>query len=330
MFFQVYNWQFVHSINLWVQILSDSESEVLQPLIYPLVQLMNGTIRLNYTSKYYPLRFHLSQLLTQLADQTGKFIPVLPYYLDILTQSKFSVKKNGPKLSMKPMDFSCILRLSKSQLGESGFKDATIEQIYYGLLQNLAFSSHKICFPELAIPALAQLRNFAKNCKVTNYTKKMKTVKDKIEENAKFIQDQRSKVTFGVKDLAEIATFETHLRAKGTPLMKFFETLKAIKEAEKAKKVKKEFDDYKHIPEYKPSKKKEVSEFKGIFGDENSDEDEMGDEERFELKEDRKRKKKKEKKVEEPKPKKAKKVQQKKEESEDEDDVVQDFDDFSD
>ena len=130
--------------------IGDSSNEALEPLIYPLVQLINGTIRLNYTSKYFPLRFHLARLLTQLSDQTGKFIPILPYYLDVL--NNHNLGKKTPKLSMKPMDFSCVLRLSKSQLSENGFKDASIEQVYCGLLETLSALSHKISFPEVAIP----------------------------------------------------------------------------------------------------------------------------------------------------------------------------------
>lgn len=342
----VYNWQFVHSIHLWIQLLgSDEKSDILEPLIYPLVQLTIGTIRLNYTSKYYPLRFHLCQLLNQLSVHSGKYIPILPYYLDILQQYNFG--KKGPKLSMKPMDFSCVLRLSKSQLSENGFKDATIEAIHLGLLQTLANLSHKICFPELAVPALAQLRNFLKTCKVANYSKKMKSIKEKVEENAIFMQKARCKVTFGVKDLQEIQTFEAQIQAKGTPLTKYFDTFKSIKEAEKAKKVKKDMDaDYKFIPEFKAKKKEDKSpeEFKGIFGDEESS-DEEADQDRFQLKEERgKKRQKKEAKEAAKKPaKKAKKEessesgsdnQDDKSESESSDeegdeDLVEDFDDFS-
>lgn len=119
----------------------------------------------------------------------------------------------------------------------------------------------------------------------------MKTVKEKTEENARFVSEKRSKVTFGVRDLDQIATFEAQLKAQGTPLSKYFEIYKGIKETEKAKKLKKEMDDYKHIPEVKAKKSgKTTSEFKGIFGDEDMDEDEDendDDMERFELREDR-------------------------------------------
>lgn len=190
-FFQVYNWQFVHSIHLWVQLLGDTKSDVLEPLLYPLVQLISGTIRLNYTSRHYPLRFHLSHLLTELSEKSGKFIPILPYFLDILHSQNFGKKKGQGKNAsgkLKPMDFSCILRLSKSQLGESGFRDATVDAIFSGISETLACYSHKISFPELAFPATIQLKAFMKKCKAANYCKKMKTLVEKIGDNVKFIQ----------------------------------------------------------------------------------------------------------------------------------------------
>jgi nucleolar complex protein 2 len=331
----VYNWQFVHSIHLWVQLLGDSTVEVLEPLVYPLVQLITGTIRLNYTSKHYPLRFHLAKLLNQLSLSTGKFIPILPYYLDILNGQNFG--KKSTKLTMKPMDLSCVLRLSKSQLAENGFRDATIEHVYCGLMEVLASNSHKICFPELAVPASAQIRNFVKKCKVGNYTKKMKGVVDKINDNTKFIQDRRAKVSFGVRDLDQIRIFEAQLKNQGTPLGKYYETFKTVKEAEMLKKKQKELDDYKHIKEIKPKKGKtssdEDEEFPGIFGDSDL-EDDLDDKERFELKEERGKKRKIEEKIVQEKSvktKKAQKVEEKAESSEeDEADEVNDFDNFSD
>ena len=53
----VYNWQFVYSVHLWCQLLQDSHpSEALEPLIYPLIQLINGAIKLVYSSAFFPLR----------------------------------------------------------------------------------------------------------------------------------------------------------------------------------------------------------------------------------------------------------------------------------
>ena len=342
--FQVYNWQFVHSIHLWVQMIGDADSNALEPLIYPLVQLTNGTIRLNYSSKYFPLRFHLAKLLIRLSDQTGKYIPILPYYLDILNTQ--SLGKKSSKLTMKPMDFSCVLRLSKIQLAENGFKDATVEQVYCGLLESLTSLSHKISFPEVAIPALAQIKAFIKKCKVANYNKKMKPILDKIQENSKFIQDKRSKVTFGVRDLDQISSFETQLKTNGTPLSKYYETFKKIKETESLKKKAetKEEKESKNEPSGANDEDMELDEADdNSEGEEQSDEDDDDDDEDVsdEIEEEIVNPKeassgKKRKKVIESKPAKKKKLQNLASSDEDssgddeEDDVVKDFDDFSD
>jgi hypothetical protein len=67
---------------------------------------------------------------------------VLSFYLDVLSSYNFS--KKSKKASMKPLDFSCVLKLSKSQLTETGFKDATVEAVYGGLLTYLADNSNKV------------------------------------------------------------------------------------------------------------------------------------------------------------------------------------------
>ena len=105
---------------------------------------------------------------------------------------------------MKPLDFSCVLKLSKSQLLENGFKDATIEDIYGGMLSYLADNSNKIAFPELVTPMIFQLKDFLKNCKVQNYSKKMKGLLDKTVANQKMIETRRKNVNFGVSESQKI------------------------------------------------------------------------------------------------------------------------------
>lgn len=118
----VYNWQFVNSLRLWVELLSATSNKTqLQPLVYPLVSIITGTIKLIPTAQFFPLRFHLVQTLIQLSKETHTFIPVMPFVLEVLLSNTFNKKHS--KVSMKPLSFTSILRLNKGQLLENGFRD---------------------------------------------------------------------------------------------------------------------------------------------------------------------------------------------------------------
>jgi len=291
----VYNWQFIHSLELWAALVGHAggTSEALQPLIYPLVQVVIGTAKLVPTPKYFPLRFHCARILSTISATTGTFIPVLPFYLEVLNTHNFG--KKSKKASMKPLDFSCILKLSKSQMLESGFKDATIEEVYGGLLSYLADNSNKIAFPELVTPMVFQLKDFLKKCKVANYTKKIKQILDKTTANQKFIETRRKTVNFGVGDSQKIQVWESQVTRDGTPLLAHYRSWKKVSDLAQAKKVSEQekMDDYAHIPMLKKNQKKlkmkmersEVKEVTGFLS--GSDEEDFDEEENFKLKEER-------------------------------------------
>lgn len=58
---------------------------------------------------------------------------------------------------MRPMDFTCILRLSKSQLQENVFKDAVIESVHTALMEYLIVEAHTISFPDLVVPFIIKV-----------------------------------------------------------------------------------------------------------------------------------------------------------------------------
>jgi len=293
----VYNWQFIHSLELWGALVGHPGSrEAMQPLIYPLVQVVIGTCKLVPTPKYFPLRFHCAKILRDISTSTGTFIPVLPIYLEVINTYNFG--KKNKKASMKPFDFSCILKLSKSQLLESGMKDATMEEVYSGLLSYLADNSNRIGFPELVTPMLFQLKDFLKKCKQANYSKKVKQIVDKTAANQKFIETRRRNVSFGVGDRPAIQAWEAQVANDGTPLLAFYKNWKKVSDIQHAKKVSNQskLDDYSHIPALKKNHKKirmkseQEAELEGGFL--SGSDDDFDDEENFKLKEDRGKKRK--------------------------------------
>lgn len=218
----VYNWQFINSIRLWSELLSAvHDKQQLQPLVYPLISIITGTIKLIPTAQFFPLRFHCVQTLVQLSKTTRTFVPILSYVFEVLNSNSFLRKHSS--VSMKPMSFACILRLTKKQLLENGFRDETIEHIYAVSLDYLAHESYSLAYPELTVAPILQLKRFLKEHN-TKYNRKLKHLLDKIEENAKYVNKERNAFAYELKDSAAIAAWEAKLRNKGTPLLAFYES----------------------------------------------------------------------------------------------------------
>ena len=79
----VYNWQYVHCLNMWSEVLCRVSHSSLRPLIYPLVQITLGTLQVQPSAKYHPLRLHLVKMLLQLSRSTNTYIPVASYLLEV-------------------------------------------------------------------------------------------------------------------------------------------------------------------------------------------------------------------------------------------------------
>lgn len=216
----VYCWQYINSLDFFSRMLSQhvgsNKSANLYPLVYPVIQIALGAIKLNPSSQYFPLRFHLVEALLRLSRQTGVYIPLTPILLEPLDSSlmrTLSAKKSDTVL--KPVELEVTLRVSASYLtGPSSrvYRD----QVATKLVQLLAqfFNSHALspAFPELLLPPVMVIKRWLKKYGGVCGAKVrmgLSGLVEKLDEHAKWVIEKRQGLEFSPESLQNIQIIDT-------------------------------------------------------------------------------------------------------------------------
>ncbi|GAO13744.1 uncharacterized protein UV8b_01610 [Ustilaginoidea virens] len=241
----VYNWQFAHSLDFWSCVLAEhccplreaqaGRESPLRLLIYPLVQVTLGAARLVPTSAYFPLRFHLVRSLLRTSRATGTYIPLASPLLEVLASAEM---KKAPKAStLKSFDFAVAYRAPKSYLRTRVYQDGVGEQVVELLGDFFLLWSTSVAFPELALPVVIQLKRWVKQARSRDQGNKnaklvsqLVLLAQKLEANAKFIEDRRAKVEFAPKHRQQVAAFLKDFDVAKTPLGAYVVAQRKVRE----------------------------------------------------------------------------------------------------
>ena len=143
---QAYNWRTVNCLELWGRVAAAHATQGdLQPLVYPVVQLLLATARLVASPRWFPIRLRLARILTAVASATRQFVPVVPLLLEVLMWPGFAKPVSGvgkcPVLSLQ-------LRLSKANLSSPAVQQALVEQVCTQFFEHhvcTQFFEHHVC-----------------------------------------------------------------------------------------------------------------------------------------------------------------------------------------
>lgn len=233
----VYNWQYAHSIDFWslvlaracsleTQIQRGKESE-LKPLIYPLVQVSLGAVKLISNTRSYPFHFHIIRSMLHLSRHTKTFIPLSPYIVPIITSS-LAFKK--PKQStLRPLDFETNIRTPAQYLKTRIYIEGLVDEGVFILAEWLSSTpvQGSIAFPEIIVPIVVTLRKALKSAKSVSKNslgKEIGIVKglvERAEESAKWMEQQRKGVGFAPGQMSEVERWESGLKVDDSPLAKY-------------------------------------------------------------------------------------------------------------
>ena len=219
----VYSWQFLNCADVWIRVLSAhaaDENAPLRPLVYPLVQVLVGVVKLVPTSRYTPLRLRCIKMLISLSRATRVYVPLSPLLLSMLSMTELKSPPTGG--AGRQTDWLYTIRLPKSLLRTSTFHEQTVTEITELLTQHTAQFACHIAFPELAYTSTVALKHFASATPVDRFRKQVRALVHVLEQNTVWIMQRRSNVDFAPKDGDQVDAFEEEaMRTKKSPLVKF-------------------------------------------------------------------------------------------------------------
>lgn len=291
----VYNWQYVHSLDFWSRVVAShcqslAEAEKgaaspLRPLIYPVVQVTLGAMRLIPTSTYFPLRFHLIRSLLRISLSTGTYIPLGSALYEVLNSAEM---RKPPKAStLKPLDFAVAFRAPKTYLRTRVYQDGVGEQVIELLSEFFVLWAKSVAFPELALPLIVLLKRWlketGKNSKTPNnnakLTSQMILLVQKVDANIRFVEEKRAKVDFAPNNRSEVENFLKETEWQKTPLGAFVVGQRKIREEKQKLMEEARKEDEKKREEEKAERLAKDGEDFDDEDEASADEDESEDEE---------------------------------------------------
>jgi nucleolar complex protein 2 len=198
--------------------------------------IVHGCFRLVSASRSHPLHFHLIRSLVHLVNHTHVYVPLSPYLLPIITSTLSSSKHKSSTL--KPLDMDTTIRAPQQYLKTRVYAEAVVDEATFLLSEWLSTPvvQGSIAFPEVVVPVTVLLRKTLKSVKSAKgkgsikEAEAVKTLVERIEESAKWIDIKRRGVAFSPAQIDAVSSWERELKVEESPLAKFVKVQRKARE----------------------------------------------------------------------------------------------------
>jgi nucleolar complex protein 2 len=211
---QVYCWQYVQCLKLWVAVLSaavqTNDGTNMKSLIYPLIEVIMGTIRfIPSPVRHLPYRFHCVRLLQQIAASTELFIPTASILLDCLDWKEWVLVPKKTKVTNRATtrgtQFHLMLKFGKEDpLRTHDQLEAGINEFFVLLHREIDLYRFSAGFPEYVIRIMVRLRQFMKDVRNPRWRTYIKACIDHCSTCTTYAVNGRSKLQQSPRDVKQL------------------------------------------------------------------------------------------------------------------------------
>lgn len=211
---QVYCWQYMNCLKLWVAVLSATapatDGAMMRSLLFPLTEIILGTARFVAAPvRHMPLTFHCVRLLQQLAAAAGDlFIPTTPLLLDVLDWKEWTMppkkskNSNQQHASSRGLPLHLMLKLGKTDpLRSHEQLEAGIKEFFLLLNREVELYRYSAGFPEFSMRIVMRLRQFSKMGRNPRWRTYVKACIETCERYSAFAVQSRSQLAEAPRDV---------------------------------------------------------------------------------------------------------------------------------
>lgn len=210
---EIYCWQTINCFELWATVLVTYPDQ-LEPLFYPVSQLLLGACTLIGSPSFIPLRLKCIRMLNEIAACNNLYIPVSSLLLEVL-QWKDLGRKPKPVAANTVTDINLRLRVGSTILRAASFQEEVVDVVFELLSEHLAQWGYHPGFLEVSYVPLLRLRAFAKSADRDRFKRGAKQLCQAISSTNELVTKARNKSQFSPKDSGAIRKFAQDLEAEG-------------------------------------------------------------------------------------------------------------------